>query len=183
MIPYQELLAIALYVAILLGIGIWSFKKHQSAADFILGGRSLNFWLTALAAHASDMSSWLFMGFPAVIFIGGLFNAWYAVGLTLFMFLNWFFIAPRVRIKTEEYNSLTFSSFFESCFHDTSGVIRIFTSVMCCIFYTIYVSAGMVGIGLLIEALFDIPYYIGITAGRFWSSPTFLWEGMSRWHG
>jgi len=165
MILKHELIAIILYVAILFVIGLCSYRRNQTAADFILGGRSLNYWLTAMSAHASDMSSWLFMGFPAIIFVGGLFNAWFAVGLTLFMFLNWLFIAPKIRIKTEEYNSMTFSSFFESRFQDTSGLIRIFTAVMSFIFYTIYISAGIVGLGLLLEALFGIPYHIGISVG------------------
>ncbi|MCB1081757.1 MAG: sodium/proline symporter, partial [Chlamydiia bacterium] len=93
------------------------------------------------------------------------FNAWFAVGLTLFMLLNWLFIAPRVRKKTEEYNSMTFSSFFESRFHDTSGMIRIFTAVLSLVFYTIYISAGIVGLGILVETLFGIPYVIAISVG------------------
>ncbi len=161
----SELLAIILYIAILFLIGFLSYRKQQTASDFLIGGRSLNYWLTAMAAHASDMSSWLFMGFPAVIFIGGLFNAWFAVGLCLFMFLNWLVVAPRVRIQTEEYNSLTFSSFFESHFHDTSGLIRIFTAVISFIFYSIYISAGVVGLGLLVHSLFGINYTIAISVG------------------
>lgn len=161
----MKLLAISIYVAILLLVGCLSYKKNQTASDFIIGGRSLNYWLTAMAAHASDMSSWLFLGFPAVIFFGGLFNAWLAVGLALFMLLNWLFIAPRVRIKTEEYNSMTFSSFFESRFHDTSGMIRIFTALLSLVFYTIYISAGIVGLGILVDTLFGIHYTIAISVG------------------
>lgn len=161
----MTLLAIGIYVAILFLIGFLSYKRTQTASDFIIGSRGLNYWFTAMTAHASDMSSWLFMGFPAVIFIGGLFNVWFAVGLTLFMLLNWLFIAPRVRIKTEEYNSMTFSSFFESRFHDTSGMIRICTAVISLIFYTIYISAGIVGLGILVDTLFGIPYLIAISVG------------------
>lgn len=161
----MTLLAIGIYVATLFFIGFLSYKRTQTASDFIIGGRGLNYWLTAMAAHASDMSSWLFMGFPAVIFIGGLFNAWFAIGLTLFMLLNWLFIAPRIRVKTEEYNSMTFSSFFESRFHDTSGMIRIFTAVISLVFYTIYISAGIVGLGILVETLFGIPYLVAISVG------------------
>jgi sodium/proline symporter len=160
-----KLLAIGIYIAILFSIGLSSYRKTQTASDFIIGGRGLNYWLTAMAAHASDMSSWLFMGFPAVIFTGGLFNAWFAIGLTLFMFLNWLFIAPKIRVKTEEYNSMTFSSFFESRFHDTSGRIRIFTAVISFVFYTIYISAGIVGLGILVETLFGVPYLIAISVG------------------
>ncbi|NDD58894.1 MAG: sodium/proline symporter, partial [Chlamydiae bacterium] len=160
-----ELSAILIYFAILLAIGILSYKKHVSATDFIIGSRSMNYWLTALAAHASDMSSWLFMGYPAAIFMGGLFKAWAAVGLITFMLLNWILVAPKIRVATEQYNSLTFSSFFESRLADTSGTIRIFTAIMSLVFYTIYISAGLVGLGLLLETLFNIDYYLGIFLG------------------
>ena len=161
----HELFAIAIYVAILFLIGFLSYRKQQTADDFLIGRRSLNYWLTAMAAHASDMSSWLFMGFPAVIFVGGLFNAWFAVGMCVFMFLNWLVVAPRIRIQTERYNNLTFSSFFESHFHDTSGMIRIFTAAISFIFYSIYISAGIVGLGILVQSLFGIDYHIGISVG------------------
>jgi sodium/proline symporter len=161
----QELLAVLCYFTILLTIGFLSYRRHISAADFIIGSRSLNYWLTALAAHASDMSSWLFMGYPAVVFTGGLFNAWSAIGLLVFMYLNWQLIAPKIRVATEQFNSLTFSSFFESRLSDTSGMIRVFTAIMSLFFYTIYISSGLVGLGLLLETLFNINYDWGILIG------------------
>jgi solute:Na+ symporter, SSS family len=131
----------------------------------LIGGRSLNFYLTALSAHASDMSAWLFMGLPAQIFSRGFFESWFAIGLWIFMLLNWLLIAPRIRKKTEGYNSITFSSFFESRFHDTSGMIRIFTSLISLLFYTVYLAAGAIAMGDIIEALFNINYHIGMTIG------------------
>lgn len=163
----EELIAVICYFIALFAIGFFSYRKHLSSTDFIIGNRSMNYWLTALAAHASDMSSWLFMGYPAVIFAGGLFNSWTAVGLIMFMFLNWQLIAPKIRVATEQYNSLTFSSFFESRLADTSGTIRVFTALMSLLFYTIYISAGLVGLGLLLETLFNLPYDWGILIGIF----------------
>ncbi len=160
-----ELSAVCIYFLVVLSIGILSYKKHISAVDFLIGGRSLNYWLTALSAHASDMSSWLFMGYPALIFMGGIANAWAAIGLIVFMFLNWQLVAPRIRTATETYNSLTFSSYFESRFSDSSGTIRVFTAIMSLIFYTIYISAGLVGMGILSETLFEINYHIGVILG------------------
>lgn len=162
-----ELIAVLCYFVIVLGIGIFSYRKHMSAQDFIIGGRSLNYWLTALAAHASDMSSWLFMGYPAVVYAKGLISGWSAIGLIVFMFLNWQLVAPKIRVATEQFNSLTFSSFFESRLADTSGLIRVFTALMSFVFYTIYISSGLVGLGLLLETLFNIPYSIGILIGIF----------------
>jgi sodium/proline symporter len=160
-----ELSAIVIYFILLLAIGFFSYRRHLSAADFIIGGRSLNYWLTALAAHASDMSSWLFMGYPALVFMKGGAGAWAGIGLIVGMFLNWQFIAPKIRVATEQFNSLTFSSFFESRLADTSGLIRIFTASILIFFYTTYISSGLVGLGLLLEALFNLNYTIGILIG------------------
>ena len=70
---FLELVTFFGYFAVVLMIAFLSYRKQKSDTDFIIGGRSLNFWLTALSAHASDMSSWLFLGYPALIFTTGLF--------------------------------------------------------------------------------------------------------------
>lgn len=160
-----ELLAIVIYFFLLLTIGYCSYRKSLSDTDFIIGGRSLNYWLTALAAHASDMSSWIFLAYPAAIFSKGLIGAWVAIGLIVCMFLNWTWIAPKIRVATEQFNSLTFSSFFESRLGDTSGLIRLFTATILIVFYTIYISAGLTGLGDLLTSLFDISYGVAILIG------------------
>jgi sodium/proline symporter len=160
-----ELLAIVIYFLLLLTVGYFSYRKSLSAADFMIGSRSLNYWLTALAAHASDMSSWIFLAYPAAIFSKGLIGAWVAIGLILCMYLNWVWIAPKIRVATEQFNSLTFSSFFESRLGDTSGLIRLFSASILMVFYTIYISAGLVGLGDLLTSLFNIDYALAILVG------------------
>src|SRR5579863_5620306 len=86
---FLELATFFGYFAVLLLVAFLSVRRQRSEAEFLMGNRSLNFWLTALSAHASDMSSWLFLGYPAMIFTTGIFGAWAAIGLTVFMFLNW----------------------------------------------------------------------------------------------
>ncbi|MDP0989642.1 hypothetical protein Q6249_28910, partial [Klebsiella pneumoniae] len=65
-------------------------------SSFLIGNRSVNYWVTAISAHAADMSDWLFMGFPAAIYLGGMFNVWVAIGLMIGMFSAWQFIAPAI---------------------------------------------------------------------------------------
>ncbi len=160
-----ELLAILIYFLILLTIGYFSYRKSLSASDFIIGSRSLNYMLTALAAHASDMSSWIFLAYPATIFSRGMIGAWVAIGLITCMYLNWVWIAPKIRVATEQFNSLTFSSFFESRLGDTSGLIRLFSAAILVVFYTIYISAGLTGLGDLLTTLFKIDYGVAILIG------------------
>lgn len=159
----QIIIAFVAYFAFLLAIGILSHKKQTSSADFIVGNRSLSFWLTALTAHASDMSAWLFMAFPAALYIGGMPSLWIAFGLILGMFLNWQFIAERLRIETEKYNSYTLSTFFERRFGDGSGTIRLLTATMSTVFLSIYLGAGLYALGLLFGSLFGINYYLGLS--------------------
>jgi len=89
--------AFVLYFFILIGIAFHFYRKTQTASDFMTGGRSINYWVTAIATQASDMGSWLFLGFPAVVYSKGLFEAWVAIGLVGGMYLNWTYIAPRLR--------------------------------------------------------------------------------------
>ncbi|MBM3184536.1 MAG: sodium/proline symporter, partial [Chlamydiae bacterium] len=95
----------------------------------------------------------------------GVFYSWAAIGLTVFMFLNWQFIAPRIRAITEQLGSLTLNSYFETRFGDTSGAIRVVSALMAILFYTIYITSGIYALGLLVESLFGLSYVLGISIG------------------
>lgn len=158
----QLLFAFIAYFTILLSIGLICHKKQRSSADFIVGNRSLSFWLTALSAHASDMSNWLFMAYPAAIMLNGLSQGWIAIGLVVGMWMNWQFMAKKLRDATEKYDSYTLSTYFERRLNDT-GLLRTLTAAICIFFLTCYLSAGLIGMGLLFEHVFGIDYYIGLS--------------------
>ncbi|MDP1880457.1 MAG: sodium/proline symporter [Parachlamydiaceae bacterium] len=160
---FDQLLAMGLYFSVLITIGLCSRKKNTTEKDFVLGNRKLNYWVTAISAHADDMSSWLFMAFPMAIFVSGPYKLWVGIGLILGMFLCWQFVAPRLRTQTEKYDSSTLSTFFERRFGDHSGIIRNISAIMILFFMTYYLSSGLVATGRLFESLFSINYYIGIS--------------------
>lgn len=159
--------AFAVYFSILLMLGLIFHRKQTTSTDFIIGNRSLSFWLVALSAHASDMSAWLFMAFPMSIFVLGLSHIWITLGLLIGMYLNWQLVAPRLRSMTEAYNCNTLSSFFEQRFKDTSGLIRVISALVMVIFLTHYLSAGLIAMGNLFESLFELDYYVGISIALF----------------
>ena len=161
----QILLAFIVYFACIFCIGLFALKKSKGSRDFSLGNRSTNYWVTGISAHASDMSDWLFMAYPAMIMTTGLMGAWTAIGLIFFMFLNWHFIAKKLRVETARTNSLTLSTFFEHRFGDTSGMIKFVSAFFCLLFFTFYTSAGLVGLGRIFESVLGISYPIGITIG------------------
>ena len=58
----EIMVSLAIYMAGMLYIGYWSYKKTSDLSDYMLGGRGLGPAVTALSAGASDMSGWMLMG-------------------------------------------------------------------------------------------------------------------------
>jgi sodium/proline symporter len=157
--------AFIVYFACLLGIGSYFYYKNKRQNSLTDGNRKLNYWVTALTAQASDMSDWLFMGFPGFVYASGCMNIWTAIGLVFFMFLTWHYIAPRFRIATEEYNSLTLASFLQEKFGAKNNIIRVISGLLCLYFFVFYIAANLVGLGKIFECAFNINYHQGIILG------------------
>lgn len=158
-------LAFGLYFLLLIGVGLLASHRQKNASDYLLGGRSLNYWVIAISANAADMSAWLFMGLPMVVYLNGLFHFWTAIGLMVFMFLNWHLVAPRLRVETERLSCLTLSSYFEQRLQDHSGWLRVTSAFISILFLTTYVAAGLIGLGYLFESLFHLNYFLGCLLG------------------
>ena len=80
------LITFGIYLLAMVGIGLVAWRRTRDFDDYILGGRSLGGYVTALSAGASDMSGWLLMGLPGAIFVAGLSESWIAIGLILMMY-------------------------------------------------------------------------------------------------
>ena len=96
-----QLIALAIYFAAMIAIGFWASRKNNNLDDYVLGGRGLTPGVAALSAGASDMSAWLLMGIPGIMYMVGLSEAWIIIGLTIGAWLNWKLVAPRLRTYTE----------------------------------------------------------------------------------
>jgi sodium/proline symporter len=161
------IVAFSIYLIAMLAVGIYFANKSSDLSDYVLGGRSLGKWVTSMSAQASDMSGWLLMGLPGLAYASGFGEAfWLAVGLSLGTYLNWKFIARRLRIYTKmAKDSLTISDFFENRFGDTTRMLRMISSVFTVIFFTLYVSSGFIAGGKLFNTVFGIPYEYAILIG------------------
>lgn len=63
---YGILISIGIYMAGMLFIGYFAYRRTSNLTDYMLGGRNLGPAVTALSAGASDMSGWLLMKFCPV---------------------------------------------------------------------------------------------------------------------
>lgn len=163
------LISLGLYFFVMLAIGLYGYKTStDDVSGYMLGGRKLGPGVTALSAGASDMSGWMLMGVPGAMYLSGVSSSWIAIGLLIGAYINYIIVAPRLRIYTEIANdSITLPDFFENRFADKTRLLRIVSSLVIVVFFTLYTSSGVVGGGKLFESSFGLSYELGlyVTAG------------------
>ncbi|MDR2660124.1 MAG: sodium/proline symporter PutP [Spirochaetaceae bacterium] len=159
--------AFAVYLALMLIIGWRTSQKTSNSNDFFIGARSTGPWITALSAEASDMSGWLLMGLPGVAYLGGMKEAfWTAAGLTIGTYLNWFFVAKRLRKYTiHAGDSITIPEFFTNRFKDKSRSLAFVSVIFILIFFTVYTASGFTACADLFSSVFGIDYFYALLLG------------------
>jgi len=161
--------ALGLYFALMLGIGVYAWRKSTSdVAGYMLGGRQLGPAVAALSAGASDMSGWMLLGLPGAMYVAGLSAAWIAIGLFIGAMANYLIVAPRLRVYTElARDAITIPDYFDKRFEDRSRLLRVISSLVIVVFFTLYTSSGLVAGGKLFETSFGLDYTWGlwVTAG------------------
>ena len=160
----ESFFSLGLYFVVMLLIGLYSYRKSsRSLSGYMLGNRSLSPSVTALSAGASDMSGWMLMGVPGAMYLSGLNSIWIIFGLVIGAYLNYLFVAPRLRTFTEFSNdSITLPDYLENRFEDKTKVLRFISSVVIIIFFTLYTSSGLVAGGKLFLTSFGTSYEMGV---------------------
>lgn len=159
-------LTFILYLAGMLAIGYVAFQRTKNSSDYFLGGRSLGPWPAALSAGASDMSGWLLLGLPGYAYLSGFEAIWLAAGLLSGFWLNWLFMAKRLRTYTIVSNdSLTLPEFFANRFRDKSKLLQTISAFFILLFFLFYTSSGLVAGGKLFETVFGLDYTWAVIVG------------------
>ncbi len=154
------------YLLAMLGLGVLAYRATSNLSDYVLGGRSLGPGVGALSAGASDMSGWLLLGLPGAIYASGMNQIWIGIGLTIGAYLNWQFVAKRLRIYTEvASDSITVPDYLENRFADHSKVLRVISAAVILLFFAFYTSSGLVAGAKLFEASFGLTYTTSLWVG------------------
>ena len=161
------LAAFIIYFGVMIYAGIYYMKKNQTSSDYILGGRKLGKFVSAMSAEASDMSGWLLLGLPGVAYLTGLSSAgWTAIGLAIGTYLNWKFIAKRLRVYTHKAkDSITIPEFFKNRFGDKKAYTSTIASIFIVIFFIVYTSSQFAAGGKLFHNIFGIDYSVAMFVG------------------
>ncbi len=154
------------YLIVLITFGIIFYRYSNTLSDYILGGRNLKSGVAALSAGASDMSGWLLLGLPGAVYAAGMNQIWIAISLSVGAYLNWQFVAARLRTYTQATNdAITLPDYLENRFEDSSRVLRVISAAVILIFFAAYTASGMVAGAKLFESTFEWSYHFALVSG------------------
>lgn len=159
------LIVMIVYLLGMVLIGIAFSKRNETVGDFYLGGRKLGPLVTAMSAEASDMSSWLLMGLPGLAYLTGLSDVgWTAIGLAVGTYLNWLFVAKKIRRYSARTGSFTIPDFFSDRYNDKRRILMLIAAIEIVIFFIPYTGSGFAACGKLFSSLFGISYHTAMIA-------------------
>ncbi len=159
------LLGFLLYLLVILIVGFVMYHRNRSHQDFIIGGRAMNPWVVAFSERASGESAWLLLGLPGLGYAAGYIGMWDAIGCVSGIILYWLVIAEKLRIQSEETESITLPDFFASKFVTLAKPIRLTATLIIIFFFTFYLAAQFNGAGKVLNVTFGIQNLYGILIG------------------
>lgn len=153
------------YALVMLVIGVWAYRRSESATGYFLAGRSLSPLTAGLSAGASDMSGWLLLGVPAFAYNDGYKTLWLAGGLVLGAWVNWLVVARRLRAYSIVTDCLTIPGYLSRRFRDHSRLTGVFSAFLILVFLFLYFTSGLVVGGKLLESVFGLSYTVAVVVG------------------
>ncbi len=162
MIVNNNIIIMLIYLTLLFIIAFIANRYSKSHEGYLIGSRSLGSFTAAISAGAADMSGWLLLGLPGAIYMFGLNQIWIAIGLCIGAFFNWTFISGKLRDMSLDLKAITIPDFLAKQVNDNGMTIRVVSSIMIIIFFTIYVSSGFVAGAKVVTEYFAIPYHYSL---------------------
>ena len=153
-----KIILLLAFLALMIGIGLYSRRHAGSVNDYVLGGRNVGPWLTAFAYGTSYFSAVVFIGYAGQFgWKYGLASTWIGLGNAFIgSLLAWVILGRRTRIMSKHLNSATMPEFFGKRYE--SKALKITASVIIFIFLIPYTASVYNGLSRLFEMAFHIPY-------------------------
>jgi SSS family solute:Na+ symporter len=153
-----KILLTLIFLAVSVGVGVYSRKQAKSVDGFVLGGRSVGPWLTAFAFGTSYFSAVVFVGYAGQFgWKYGLSSTWIGVGNAVIgSLLAWIVLGRRTKLMTQHIDSRTMPDFFGTRYANQG--LRVVASIIAFVFLIPYTAGVYKGISTLFEMGFGIPY-------------------------
>ena len=176
-----KLVAVVLYLAVLIGIGVVASRRMKNLKDYFAAGKGLGFWAVAFSARATGESAWLLIGLTGMGAAVGAKAFWVVLGEVLGVAGAWLLMCRRFKRLTDRYDSITVPDYLADRFGDTSHLLRILSAGALVIFVTIYVSAQIDATGTAFEDLPGLELFHGHGRSASWWCIVYIGQRAASW--
>jgi len=155
------LVTVAVYFAVILGIGYYGFTKTHDEEDFLVAGREIGPLVGAATLSATQLSAGTFVGLVGIHYLTGVSFIWEWPWLWAGWIVSLVFIAPQLR----RFGELTVPDFLAVRYGDDGADgsrVRALGAVLIVVAYTVYISAQYTAAGLVFQSIFGVSNEIGI---------------------
>jgi len=154
-------LVLAAYMAMLVLVGVLASRRVRSSEDFVVGGRSVGPWVTALSYVAAYFSSVVIIGGGGFGYRFGMGTLWIAaINVLVGCTLAWIVLGRRVRRFTTRLGALTVPEFLAERFRAPEA--RFVAAAVIAVLLIIYNVSILKGMGNAFEGLMGMPYTVGV---------------------
>jgi len=148
---YIDILVFIIYFALMLGVGIYFFRKNKNIEDYYVGGRSLGSWHVGLSVVATDVGGGFSIGLGGLGFTIGLAGSWMLFTGLIGAWLSAVVLIPIVSKLSGKHKFFTFPQIFE---HFYNGKVALIAGIISAIGYIGFTSSQLLAGAKLASATF-----------------------------
>jgi len=160
-----KVVAVALYAAILITIGVLASRRMHDIRDYFASGKRLGFFNVAFSARATGESAWLLLGLTGMGWAVGVQAFWVVLGEMLGVGGAWIFMSRRFKRLSDRYDAITVPDYLEARLRDSGHWLRLIAAGSLLIFVPIYAGSQVFATGTAFHAFLDWPHYLGAAVG------------------
>ena len=149
-LPIIDIVAIAVYFAVVVAIGIWASRHIKSQEDFFLGGRRFGKFVQTFAAFGQATSSDNAVGLSVLVSRNGVAGIWQSITQVFALPIYWITSVWYRRLRL-----LTLGDFFEERYK--SKGIASFYAIVSSIFFMIVIALGFTALTKTVSAITEKP--------------------------
>ncbi len=164
--PFTQPLIIGvalIYFAGVAAIGVWATRRTRSARDFFVAGEGIGLWALSIAAMASTLSGFAFIGGPGLLYSVGLGAMFIILGAPITTTLSAWVLAKRMRLLGEVRGLITVPDAIGARYR--SRLAQGLSGLAILIGVIGYMATNVLALGLVIDAIFGTGLGWGIWIG------------------
>ena len=156
---------VAVYLLVLLAIGVWGGRESGDVKGYYLAGKRLPSWVIAFSSNATGESAWLLLGLTGMGYLVGIHAFWVVLGEVLGVTLAWTVVARPFKEATDRYDSITVPDYLESRFQGRGHALRLIGALVILSMTAAYTAAQLTASGKAFDAFLGTGYAVGVLIG------------------